>query len=274
MFVVGLAGVDSTAESEMTNTFRDKRDSRPSHLGDVADGKRSPPLIAVGVLDAFSITVDDIDVQLPPSGQHLVGYLAVAGRSVPRRTLASQLWLDIEETRGLARLRNVVWKVSAIVPDLIISREQDVRLRPSARIDLAEARETATRVIATNGSQPPSIRRSVLEHDLLPDWDVEWLVVERPAFKVLRVRALEIIARRRLEDSRHDEAELACRLVIAAEPFRESARLLLAEVCIAQGNVGLALCELNHFDHVLRHELGIAPNHEIQEMIATIHASG
>ncbi|MGF1617930.1 MAG: hypothetical protein ACFCU2_09030, partial [Acidimicrobiia bacterium] len=90
----------------MTNTFRDKRDSRPSHLGDGADGNRSPRLIAVGVLDAFSITVDDIDVQLPPSGQPLVGYLAVAGRSVPRRTLASQLWLDIEETRGLARLRN------------------------------------------------------------------------------------------------------------------------------------------------------------------------
>lgn len=257
----------------MANTVRAKGGSRPSHLGEGADRKR-PPRINVGVLGIFSVAVDDVNVQLPPSGQHLVAYLAVAGRSVPRRTLASQLWLDSEETRGLARLRNVVWKVNGIVPDLIMSGEQDVRLLPSARIDLTEARATATRLLANNGSHSSAISRGQLEHDLLPDWDAEWLVVERPAFKVLRLRALEVMARRGLEDSRHHEAELACRSVIAAEPFRESVRLLLAEVCIAQGNVGLALRELNHFAHVLRAELGIAPNREIQEMIATIHASG
>lgn len=266
--------VDKTYAREMAKTVRDKGGSRPSHAGERADGNRSRRLIDVGLLDSFAIAVDREIVQLPPSAQHLVACLAVAGRSVTRRTLASRLWMDSEESRGLARLRNSIWKVGGILPDLIVSGEQEVRLHPLVRVDLDEARATATRLLATGGSQPTTVHQESLAHDLLPDWDVEWLTVERPAFRVLRLRALEVVARRRLQDSLLYEAEQACRAVITAEPYRESARLLLAETCIAQGNVGLALKELHSFADVLTSDLGIAPNDDIQELIARIQGSG
>lgn len=258
----------------MAETVRDKRGSRRSSVADLADGESTRQVIDVRVLDTFDVAVRGVEVQLPPTAQHLVAFLAVAGRSVVRTILASNLWLDSGEKRALARLRNLIWKVGVIAPELIIAGEQDVRLDPLVRVDLDAARAMATRLLATAGTQPPVIPEGALDHDLLPEWDDEWLTVERQAFRVLRLRALEVVARTRLTDSRFHDAEQACRTVIAAEPYRESARLLLAEICVAQGNVGLALSELTNFAALLESELGIGPNPEIRDLIETIHTSG
>lgn len=267
-------GLLDLCEREMAETVRDKRGSRRSSVADLADGESTRQVSDVHVLAAFEVAVRGVEVQLPPTAQHLIAYLAVAGRSVVRTTLASNLWLDSGENRALARLRNLIWKVGGIAPRLIVAGEQDVRLHPLVRVDLDAARATATRLLATAGAQPLFIPEGALDHDLLPEWDHEWLMVERQAFRVLRLRALEAVAQRRLTDSRFHEAEQACRTVIAAEPYRESVRLLLAEVCVAQGNVGLALSELVSFAALLESELGIGPNPEICDLMETIHATG
>lgn len=255
----------------MADKVRTRGNSQPSqtaHPPNPAAGPR--PALRIRVLDDFAISVAGVDFELPPTGQHLIAYLAISGRSVTRRTLVGHLWLDCDAIRGLARLRNVLWKVNSIVADLVAAGELRVQLHPAAWVDLEVARDAATRLLASEGYRSDPSDLALLQHDILPEWDEEWLDVERPAFTVLRVRALERIARRSLEDSRYFEAEQSCRAIIAAEPFRESARLLLAEVRIAEGNVGQAFNELAEFTQLLNDELGIAPNHDIQELVAAI----
>lgn len=258
----------------MAKSVRNKRGSRPSEVSERVDGGPPRRLIQVGVLDAFTCSVEHVPVQLPPSAQHLVAYLAVTGHRVTRRTLACTLWPDSDDARGLARLRNIIWKIGNIEPRLVVTGEHDVQLHPLVRVDLNQARESATRLLATAGTRPLTVPYRLLENDVLPDWDADWLSVERPAWKVLRLRALEAAARRLLAESRFYEAERACRSVIRAEPFRESAWLLLAENHVAEGNIGLALAELDRFAHLLRSEMGIDPNRGIREMMASIQGTG
>lgn len=257
----------------MAKSVRNKGGSRPSEVSEIVDGMPSRRPIQVGVLDAFNCSAGRVPVQMPPSAQHLIAFLAVTGHGVTRRALACKLWPDSDEARGLARLRNLIWKIGGIEPKLVVAGEQDVQLHPIVRVDLNEARQLATRLLATDGAQPPTVPYRLLENDLLPAWDVEWLAVERSAHKVLRLRALEVVARRRLDESSFYEAEQACRSVILAEPFRESAWLLLAEIHLAEGNVGLALTELDRFAELLKSEIGIDPNPEIREMIASIQST-
>jgi DNA-binding SARP family transcriptional activator len=166
----------------------------------------------------------------------------------------------------------VIWKINVIVPGLVVGGELDTGLPRAVRVDFDDARDLATRLLSPTGGAVSGDAFEVLQQQLLADWDEEWLDVERRAFNVLRLRALEQVARDRLEASSFFEAERACRTVIAAEPYRESARLLLAEVCIAEGNVGVAIRELSDFTSLLHDELGIAPNHEIQDLVASIRA--
>ncbi|MFZ0013863.1 MAG: BTAD domain-containing putative transcriptional regulator, partial [Acidimicrobiia bacterium] len=207
-----------------------------------------------------------------PTCEQAVAYLAISGRSLARRTLIGHIWPDSDPVRCLARLRNVIWKINVIVPDLVVGGELDTRLHEEVRVDLDDARDLANRLMSSTGRVASVDTFDVLQHQLLADWDEEWLDVERRDFNILRLRALEQVARDRLEAACFFEAERACRTVIGAEPYRESARLLLAEICIAEGNVGVAFSELSEFARVLHDELGIAPNHEIQELVASIQA--
>lgn len=252
----------------MAHRVRSKTSSPPASADERRPGPRFRRAIDICVLDTFAVKVDDVDIQLPPRSQALLAYLAISGRAIARRSLVDHLWPDCDPARGPARLRNVLWRTNSIVPGLVTSEAVTVELRPTVRVDLDEARRGATLLLASGQRYPSPRMIRLLQYDLLPDWDEEWLDIERRAFAILRLRALEQLARLSLEHSRHFEAERACRAIIAAEPYRESARLLLAEVLIDEGNPGLALSELTDFTQFLKDDLGIGPNQEIKELVA------
>lgn len=227
----------------------------------------------IGLLGSFRIRAEGLEIDLPPIVQRAIAYLAVVHRPIPRNVIVETLWPESPPARGRARLRNVIWKANSTVEGLVVSRERAVDLSPEAIVDYIEARAACHEALLPE-EQHDSLphEADLLFDDLLPDWDEEWLEAERRAYTVFRVRALERAARRFFERDEFFEAEQACEAIIAVEPYRESARLLLAEVHLAEGNGGLAIQELVGFRDLLRRDLGISPNGKIQGLISSLVA--
>jgi DNA-binding SARP family transcriptional activator len=228
-------------------------------------------VVEVLVLGRVSVRIAGREVGLPRSIQRPVAYLAVSRQAVTRLELASALWPDSSSSAGLARLRNDLWKIRRLVPDLVRSGSK-VALADHVTVDLHEARRIADELLLPESGPPEGWQLDLLHDDLLVDWDEEWLALDQRAHSFLRSHALEKLARHRLEASLFYEAEWACRSVIATDPYRESTRLLLADVHIAEGNGGLALRELVEFQRLLIRDLGVLPNDRIRRLITAIRA--
>jgi DNA-binding SARP family transcriptional activator len=222
--------------------------------------------VEVRVIGDFSVRVDGQDVVLPPSAQRPVAHLAVDRGPATRPRLAAALWPDCAECTALARLRNAVWKANRLVPGLVTSHGIRVALARDVTVDLDKARDLAQTVLAHADGEARDPRPDLFRFDLLVGWDDQWLEAERESFAVLRLRALEKLARINLDAARFYEAERACRWVIQAEPYRESAHLLLADVLLTEGNAGLALCRLDEFQRLLEHDLGALPSDRMRHL--------
>lgn len=226
------------------------------------------------MLGSFEIRVEGVETDLPPIVQRAIAYLAIAHRAIPRNVVVETLWPESPTASGRARLRNVIWKANSTVSGLVVSREMGVDLSHEATVDYTEARAACHQALGLDGQNDVNGHGAeLLFDDLLPDWDEEWLDAERRAYTVFRVRALEREATRCFQGDKFFEAEQACEAIIAAEPYRESARLLLAEVHLAEGNGGLAMQELVGFRDLLMRDLGIAPNGRIQGLISSLVAA-
>jgi hypothetical protein len=70
---------------------------------------------------------------------------------------------------------------------------------------------------------------ALFSDDLLPDWSDSWLAVPRMKFRLLRLDILESIMESSLRVGRRLTAIEIARLIVAAEPSRQSAQALLAE---------------------------------------------
>lgn len=229
--------------------------------------------VEVRVIGDFSVWVDGREIVLPPSAQRPVAYLAVNRGTLTRARLAAALWPDCAECTALARLRNAVWKANRRVSGLVTSHGIRVALARAVTVDLDEAHELARTLLIHTGVKLGNPRPDLLQFDLLVDWDDHWLAPERETFAALRLRAIEKHARLSLDAARFYEAEQACRWVIQAEPYRETARLLLAEVLLAEGNGGLALCQLADFQRLLEHDLGVLPSGRVRHLASALRAS-
>ena len=98
---------------------------------------------------------------------------------------------------------------------------------------------------------------SLLTADILPGWTAAWIAVERERFRQLRLhadRGAQPAADRRRAASTPPSrmAELAAR----SAPSRESARRVLIEAHLAQGNIAAAVAEYDSYHELLRSSVG------------------
>ncbi len=110
---------------------------------------------------------------------------------------------------------------------------------------------------------------ALLEEDLLPGWDEEWLIVERERMRQLRIHALEALSIRLREQSRFGEAIDAALSAVAAEPLRESAQIALIEAYLAEGNVSEAARQKDAYRVLLDVELGLEPSGKVMDLAVT-----
>lgn len=221
--------------------------------------------VRLRLVGEFELRGGDSAVRVCPSAQRLLAFLALAGRPVRRTVVAGALALEADESRAAARLRSMLWRVPR--PGglaLVDAGPQRVCLAPAVRVDY---RETEGAVAAGGGELT---ELTDLSADLLPDWDDDWVVVERERYRQARLHALEQLCARHRQAGDYDAALRAGLTAVSGEPLRESAHRQVVEVHLAEGNPAEALRQYETFRRLLRAELGLPPSPAIRALVAPL----
>ncbi|WP_205474045.1 BTAD domain-containing putative transcriptional regulator [Nocardioides sp. SYSU D00038] len=238
------------------------------------------PTLSVGVLGGFEVRFGDEPLDVRGAGQRVLALLAVRHRhrAAARLDLAEQLWPDAATERAAANLRSVLWRLPRPRGRVLVRcTSRTVRLHDDVRVDLWDAQDRAESV---HGSAPPSDAElddlldhdlhRLLQHDLLPLWSDEWLVVERESHRQERLHALEVCSRTLCRQGRYGEALLVGLAALRSEPLRESAHRTVIEVHLAEDNHAEALRQYDAYRHLIGTELGLPPSPTIRDLVAPL----
>jgi DNA-binding SARP family transcriptional activator len=212
----------------------------------------------VGVLQNFVFDAPDGPLPLSRIGQRLVAAVALHGGAIQRSHLKRALWPSATERRAEANLRSATWRLPVFIRSSMIVTNSTVAFPSSWNVDVDEARRTA-QLIRRYGDLV-GIETDLLDHDVLPDWDEQWLFVLRESHRQLRLHALEELAERHLAAGRALDAVDAATKALASEPLRESAQQLVLRAHLAAGNRIEVRRLFEQFATLLADELSVRPS--------------
>lgn len=266
-------------------------------------------LRALRLLHCFELRYGDTTVPVAMSSQRLLAYLALRARPVGRTRVIGELWADAPEGRGSACLRSAIWRTPAPEGrPLILATGPALSLAPEVSVDFPRASAWASTVLTGRSAQRPDAERypdqvrhsdqarhpdqirhrdqadeaepsgspwwnqprPALHGDLLPDWDEEWILLDRERFRQLRLHALEAQCERLSSAGRYGEALEAGLAALDAEPLRDSARRAVVRVHVREGNVVEALRAYRAYERLLESELGLRPSSAMRRLISEL----
>jgi DNA-binding SARP family transcriptional activator len=220
------------------------------------------------LLGGFLLTFDDKVIETPLSAQRFVALVALLHHSATRAKVAGTLWPDSTEERAAANLRTMLWRQHEICQMIQVTRIR-VSLAPSVTVDVDSLSAVAERARADpSAGAVDEIDLRILTADLLPEWGEEWVLAERERLRQLRLQALELLAERLISGGRLRQAVDAAFAAVLGEPLRESARSVLIEAYMAQGNINDALRQYREYRRLLREELGLEPSERLQQIMS------
>jgi len=236
------------------------------------DAGVGPEAAGLTLMGEFELVISGRQLRIPHSAERVLTYLALAERPVARTRLAGVLWEDGSEQSAAKSLRTALWRIRHAGANLVLSRDDRLRLYPDIAVDVADLTRVAKRLI--HQPDPEAIARLPLLVEcveLLPDWDDEWVVADRERYRLLRLEALERAASALLERGHPGDALITALAGVQAEPLREIARRLVMQVQIAQGNVAEAVHTYREYRSLLRQELGLEPSPLMDQLIQPLH---
>ena len=219
------------------------------------------------LLGEFQLRSGTTRIGLGGVQQRLLAFLVLQRRAVAREVVSGSLWPESGSDAGAA-LRNAVWRLRKAAPGVLVASREHLRVADGLTVDLDRAHEVARQLVPAPSRPPPPAVVSLLGDDLLPDWQDDWVVVERERFRRLRLHALEVAAQALTTVARFAEAINAATLAVDAEPLRESAHRVLIRAHIAEGNWSEALQQYERCRRVLDEELGIGPTPALESLVA------
>lgn len=223
------------------------------------------------MIGVFTLSYRGKEVQLPPSVERLVAYVALREPPTTRPRIAGTLWWAAPEANAMANLRSALWRLGR--PGLPVLRAvgDHLSLSPDVAVDLREVSRTAHEVIDDpTAIDEVGIDRLASEGELLDQWSDDWVLVEREHFRLLRASALERLAKALAEVGRFARAVESALAAIAAEPLRETAHRVLIEIHLAQGNRAEALGQYEVYRRLMSDELDLEPSPEVSSLVATL----
>jgi DNA-binding SARP family transcriptional activator len=226
--------------------------------------------ITIGVVGRFSLVCNGTELAVPPSAQRPLAFLATAKRSVSRMTMAGRIWPDNRTSDALEKLRKAVWRVNTLTPDPVLLNLTTIQVVRHASIDLHEAREAAWQLFDGESARRAVSCADLFEEDILIDWDDDWLAEHRQQYHVLRLHALEHLAQKFVASRKLIDAERMCLSVVRDDPFRESARLLLAKIYLMQKQPVRAIHGLNEYETMMESQWGLKVSRELRAAIDSI----
>lgn len=229
---------------------------------------RSAGGVELLLLGGFELRVHGVPLPLSYSARRLLALLALRTRSVSRAYAAGLLWAESAEERAAGNMRTALWGLRQQVECAVSTLDGMLALNAHVRVDVHELTILAESLI----SDPVAVLDScpnlgLLSHDLLPDWDEEWLPTERERIRQLRLHALESACLALGESGRpHEAIQLGLRAV-DAEPLRESANVALVRAYLSEGNQAEAVRHFRGFHELHVRELGLDPTHTFSDIV-------
>lgn len=224
----------------------------------------SAPALELSLLDGFELRVGDASVHVAPGSQRLLAFVAVSEGSATRDRVFATLWPESDRQRATGNLRSVLWRLPKPVRGAVAAGPAAIRLDPEVQCDVVGFIGLARQLI--RGVVPERVDLHSLNHDLLPTWYDDWVLLERERLRQLRMHALESLAATLSASGRFGEAIDAALLAVAAEPLRESAHRRLVEVHLAEGNQSEAIRHYEQYRQLLADELGVEPSPALRQL--------
>jgi DNA-binding SARP family transcriptional activator len=224
------------------------------------------------LLGGFSLRRDGAEIELAPSAQRLLAFLAVHRRH-PRGYVSSMLWPEYPQEQALASLRTALWRVRSRAGGILLSTRHDLDLDPDVTVDLHHLAEAAHQVVeSADQERPLADVQDVLgtlssPGELLPGWYDDWVLTEREQARLLHVRALEALAEQLLTHNRPSTAVHAALTATALEPFRDSAHAAVLRAYLSEGNTTEAIRHFQHYRTLLHRELGVEPSPALYNLV-------
>ncbi|MEU5324331.1 BTAD domain-containing putative transcriptional regulator [Streptomyces sp. NPDC021056] len=223
----------------------------------------SPPHTNLQLLGQFRLEFNSEPVPLCGNAQRLMAFIGLR-RGVCRSEVAQTLWPDATETHARGSLRTALWYLSnnSHELELVHCTRESLTLGHGVRVDAHTMARTALDIVRDSGPlyADPLLIGLLDRGDLLPEWDDNWVVLEREWLRRLRLQALDTLAERL---ARHNMPALAVEAALASiriEPLRENPHRAAVSAHLAEGNMIEALKHYEAFRHLLRTELGAAPS--------------
>ena len=221
------------------------------------------------LLDRLELRCRGVAVTLPDASQRPLAFLALSNRHQHRCTVAGTLWMDTTDERAAANLRTALWRVRKLSGGLVVSDGAYLRLGPQVRTDLADITEAVGQLVADpRAPEEPRTTAALLCRELLPEWQHDWVMLERERLRQVRLHGLESLCRRLTALGRYALAIEAGLLAVAVEPLRETAQRALIEAHLVERNVSEAVRQYDTYRDQLREHLGIEPSAELRAILA------
>jgi DNA-binding SARP family transcriptional activator len=211
------------------------------------------------LMSGFQLEIGGRTVDVATPAQRVLAFLALNARPVSRSHIARALWRDSGDARAAGSLRSALWRIRRYGA-LVDLAPRGVSLNEAVRVDVREATSWARRVSdASHALRDDDVQFAAASGELLPEWDDEWVSVEREHVRQVRLHALEILSERLVSERRFGLAIEAALASLRADPLRESAHRAVVAVHLAEGNRSEALRHFREYDELLRVQLGIEP---------------
>lgn len=229
----------------------------------VADNE---PNYRLTLFHGWRLTTSDRTLVISRRGQRLLALLALRGPRT-RSALAGTLWPEHTEARARASLRSTLTRLRTDAPGAVLSQASILQLACVVTSDVADLRHLVGTLHSGRGPEDLTEALSMLSNaELLPEFDEEWLDMEREHLRMDRVHSLDQLGRLALHRDEHAVAIGAATAAIEIEALRETPRQILIEAHLAVGNLAAALTTYQDFTALLELELGVAPSRRLLEL--------
>jgi len=233
-----------------------------------------PSTMDLSLLNGFRLCRNMDPIRLPLSAQRLIAFVALRDRPLSRLEVAGSLWPEVSERRSNGSLRSTLWRLRQKAGNLVRATAAGLKLDTTVTVDFRQASAVIRTVLVGPPNRQVTLSPYLLEPgDLLAGWYDDWVLLERERFRQLRLRALELTCQQLAESGRVGEAIFAGSTAVATEPLRETARRVLIQAYLAEGNYAEALGQYRAYRQMLRVELGLEPSPHIKALIAGLPSS-
>lgn len=219
------------------------------------------------LLGRFRLEYGAAPVDVCADGRRLLAYLGLRRRTT-RAVLAGVLWPDVTEERAHGRLRTTLWRLHRGHRPIVHSDQDMLSLATAVSVDAHALAGSALRVVGSPECLGDDEHRQLLiDGDLLPGWDEDWVVLERERLRQLRLHALDALAGHLIARGHCPMALHAAMECVRIEPLRESAHRAVVSAHLAEGNVAEAVAHYRAFQDLLHQESGLRPSARFRSML-------